>query len=149
MAWTLCQKVQNINKRTSRNNEQDPGRWRDLVGFWVLGMSNNYGYIIMLSAAHDIIKTLHPKNPVCERTQLMRTLHQKAFKTHFIRFRVFSGIHSQFATRFEAFLPCHVGWNNFIGGHCSWAHHKYIESISTISHKVKKRLKFFFSSKRY
>lgn len=34
---------------------QDPKRWRDLTAYWILGLCNNYGYVVMLSAAHDII----------------------------------------------------------------------------------------------
>lgn len=34
---------------------RDKGLWRDLIAFWFLGLSNNYGYVVMLSAAHDII----------------------------------------------------------------------------------------------
>ncbi|KAH0951106.1 hypothetical protein HN011_003259 [Eciton burchellii] len=30
-------------------------RWRNLVAFWILGLCNNYGYVVMLSAAHDIL----------------------------------------------------------------------------------------------
>lgn len=29
---------------------------RNLISFWVLGLCNNYGYVVMLSAALDIIK---------------------------------------------------------------------------------------------
>lgn len=36
----------------------DPGRWRDLTAYWILGLCNNYGYVVMLSAAHDVIKLL-------------------------------------------------------------------------------------------
>lgn len=32
-------------------------RWRNLVAFWILGLCNNYGYVVMLSAAHDILNT--------------------------------------------------------------------------------------------
>lgn len=28
---------------------------RNLIGFWLLGLCNNYGYVIMLSAAHDLL----------------------------------------------------------------------------------------------
>lgn len=31
---------------------KDAERWRDLVSYWIFGMCNNYGYVIMLSAAH-------------------------------------------------------------------------------------------------
>lgn len=30
-------------------------QWRNLVAFWILGLCNNYGYVVMLSAAHDIL----------------------------------------------------------------------------------------------
>lgn len=29
--------------------------WRNLVAFWILGLCNNYGYVVMLTAANDII----------------------------------------------------------------------------------------------
>ncbi|VDI28893.1 battenin [Mytilus galloprovincialis] len=29
---------------------------RNLIGFWILGLCNNFAYVIMLSAAHDILK---------------------------------------------------------------------------------------------
>ncbi|XP_020291122.1 battenin isoform X1 [Pseudomyrmex gracilis] len=31
-------------------------RWRNLIAFWILGLCNNYGYVVMLSAAHDILQ---------------------------------------------------------------------------------------------
>ncbi|XP_078597286.1 battenin-like isoform X1 [Branchiostoma floridae x Branchiostoma japonicum] len=30
--------------------------WRNIVAFWFLGLCNNFGYVVMLSAAHDILK---------------------------------------------------------------------------------------------
>ncbi|CAF0793936.1 unnamed protein product [Adineta steineri] len=30
--------------------------WIEFIGFWLLGLCNNFGYVIMLSAAHDILK---------------------------------------------------------------------------------------------
>lgn len=38
------------------NKPKDTGRWRDLTAYWLLGLCNNYGYVVMLSAAHDIIR---------------------------------------------------------------------------------------------
>lgn len=35
---------------------RDPQLWRDLVAYWFLGLCNNYGYVVMLSAAHDILE---------------------------------------------------------------------------------------------
>ncbi|XP_067647801.1 battenin-like [Eurosta solidaginis] len=34
---------------------KDRKQWRDLTAYWILGLCNNYGYVVMLSAAHDII----------------------------------------------------------------------------------------------
>uniref|UniRef100_A0A4W6E2M8 Battenin n=1 Tax=Lates calcarifer TaxID=8187 RepID=A0A4W6E2M8_LATCA len=31
-------------------------QWRNWVGFWLLGLCNNFAYVVMLSAAHDILK---------------------------------------------------------------------------------------------
>lgn len=36
----------------------EKGLWRDLVAFWMLGLCNNFGYVVMLTAAHDIISEL-------------------------------------------------------------------------------------------
>lgn len=36
--------------------------WRNLCGFWILGLSNNYGFIVMLSGAHDIISQFESTN---------------------------------------------------------------------------------------
>lgn len=30
---------------------------RDLIAFWIFGLCNNYGYVVMLTAAIDIIHT--------------------------------------------------------------------------------------------
>merc|ERR1719322_2378109 len=30
---------------------------RNILGFWLLGIFNNYSYVIMLSAAHDLLHT--------------------------------------------------------------------------------------------
>ncbi|XP_027469510.1 battenin isoform X1 [Zalophus californianus] len=29
--------------------------WRNMMGFWLLGLCNNFSYVVMLSAAHDIL----------------------------------------------------------------------------------------------
>lgn len=32
-------------------------RTRDLIAFWIFGLCNNYGYVVMLTAAIDILHT--------------------------------------------------------------------------------------------
>lgn len=47
-----------VRKSSSDNGNEklkDKGLWRDLVAYWILGLCNNYGYVVMLSAAYDII----------------------------------------------------------------------------------------------
>lgn len=43
------------NDIEKQRKRRDPQQWRDLVAYWILGLCNNYGYVVMLSAAHDII----------------------------------------------------------------------------------------------
>uniref|UniRef100_A0A8B9WY41 Battenin n=1 Tax=Bos mutus grunniens TaxID=30521 RepID=A0A8B9WY41_BOSMU len=35
--------------------------WKNAVGFWLLGLCNNFSYVVMLSAAHDILS--HQRTP--------------------------------------------------------------------------------------
>lgn len=44
--------------QTKPKKEKDKYLWRDLVAYWFLGLTNNYGYVVMLTAAHDIIKEI-------------------------------------------------------------------------------------------
>ncbi|XP_027016936.2 battenin isoform X1 [Tachysurus fulvidraco] len=37
-------------------------RLRNQSGFWLLGLCNNFGYVVMLSAAHDILKQQESQN---------------------------------------------------------------------------------------
>ncbi|KAM9744748.1 battenin isoform 2-T2 [Menidia menidia] len=39
-----------------------PGHWRNWSGFWILGLCNNYAYVVMLSAAHDILEKQESRN---------------------------------------------------------------------------------------
>lgn len=46
-----------------RDHENKLRRTRNLVGFWLLGLCNNYAYVVMLSAAFDILnKDVGPHN---------------------------------------------------------------------------------------
>ncbi|XP_051571657.1 battenin [Myxocyprinus asiaticus] len=37
-------------------------KWRNCIGFWLLGLCNNFGYVVMLSAAHDILNKQESQN---------------------------------------------------------------------------------------
>ncbi|XP_066924747.1 battenin-like [Clytia hemisphaerica] len=36
--------------------QQPAEPWRNAIAFWLLGLCNNFGYVVMLSAAYDILK---------------------------------------------------------------------------------------------
>lgn len=52
----------NQNTRNIESNDSiitpvsDVYKWRNILSFWMLGLCNNYGFVVMLSAAYDIIK---------------------------------------------------------------------------------------------
>lgn len=49
------EEVPQNNSQTGNKKLKDKGLWRDLTAYWILGLCNNYGYVVMLSAAYDII----------------------------------------------------------------------------------------------
>lgn len=46
----------NIESDVSPAHNTNQDKWRNLMSFWILGLCNNYGYVVMLTAAHDIIE---------------------------------------------------------------------------------------------
>lgn len=48
----------------------DRSLWRDLTAYWILGLCNNYGYVVMLSAAHDIIAQFNDEVRECSKGYL-------------------------------------------------------------------------------
>nr|XP_024219713.1 battenin [Halyomorpha halys] len=56
-----CEEVEKSKKMVKHSSEekQEPQkediRFQSLLAFWILGLCNNYGYVVMLTAAHDIL----------------------------------------------------------------------------------------------
>ncbi|CAI4223088.1 unnamed protein product [Auanema sp. JU1783] len=46
-----------------RNARQNRSTRRNLISFWILGLCNNFAYVIMLSAAKDILEKEHDGHP--------------------------------------------------------------------------------------
>lgn len=69
-SWPKLPRLQTSEKFVGddKAKDSDQGRWRDLTAYWVLGLCNNYGYVVMLSAAHDIITRLNPEDNVSNLT---------------------------------------------------------------------------------
>ncbi|KAF7384717.1 hypothetical protein HZH68_014329 [Vespula germanica] len=58
MARGILQRIElNVTDEIDEERKLRRLKWRNLVAFWILGMCNNYGYIVMLSAAHDILES--------------------------------------------------------------------------------------------
>ncbi|CAN8028732.1 unnamed protein product [Ixodes persulcatus] len=56
-----------VDNTPTRGREEKVKRIRNLTGFWILGLCNNYAYVVMLSAAFDILnKELGPHNVTSE-----------------------------------------------------------------------------------
>lgn len=49
---------------------KDTQLWRDLLAYWIFGLCTNYGYVVILSAAHDILTRFDERN-VCISTQYL------------------------------------------------------------------------------
>lgn len=65
MKWPELAKFQIIGGKVGAEVKfKDPERWRDLTAYWILGLCNNFGYVVMLSAAHDIIGRINNSNEV-------------------------------------------------------------------------------------
>ncbi|XP_049759755.1 battenin isoform X2 [Elephas maximus indicus] len=52
---------ESTRKRRSPLLDQHGAFWRNALGFWLLGLCNNFSYVVMLSAAHDILR--HQRAP--------------------------------------------------------------------------------------
>ena len=48
-------------------------QWRNLISFWIFGLCNNFAYVVMLSAAHDILAEGEEENPALNTAQLNTT----------------------------------------------------------------------------
>src|SRR5690606_32848440 len=44
------------------NEDVKPSNWRDLLAFWICGLLNNFGYVVMLSAAEDLVESSASSN---------------------------------------------------------------------------------------
>lgn len=79
MKFPQLSTIQSISEKVGTDGKyKDPGRWRDLTAYWILGLCNNYGYVVMLSAAHDIISRLSPQEVSLQAFHEMNNLKSKS-----------------------------------------------------------------------
>lgn len=58
----LCVKNKRLEKKTKNKEPSvqkkkvvDPQLWRDILAYWILGLGTEFGYVVMISAASDIL----------------------------------------------------------------------------------------------
>lgn len=86
---------------------KDTGRWRDLTAYWIIGLCNNYGYVVMLSAAHDIIARFSPVSMM--RIHADSSLPHKIIKwriSHLILIIIFNCRRRRTQTIQESVISC-------------------------------------------
>lgn len=56
--WNQHKKRQtpnNVNSNVIKNLKKDQPLWRDILAYWILGLCTEFGYVVIISAAHDIL----------------------------------------------------------------------------------------------
>lgn len=46
----------------SKRKQGDPQLWRDILAFWILGLTTEFGYCVIICAAHDIMQGFGPSS---------------------------------------------------------------------------------------
>lgn len=44
-----------LNLNVVKNVKKDQQLWRDILAYWILGLCTEFGYVVIISAAHDIL----------------------------------------------------------------------------------------------
>ncbi|KAL3199333.1 hypothetical protein MRX96_013987 [Rhipicephalus microplus] len=112
-------------------------RTRNLVGFWLLGLCNNYAYVVMLSAAFDILNKevsphnirIHPNNTRCNPTSTGAILLADILPALFIKLTApFFNINTSVQVATVVLLSCSsflmtsftiAKWMSFLGVVCA------------------------------
>ncbi|XP_014088453.1 battenin [Bactrocera oleae] len=88
---------------------KDNGLWRDLVAYWLLGLCNNYGYVVMLTAAHDIISAFESETQASKVLELAANSTQRRCNKMSTSAVLLADIIPSFLVKFLApFMPFRV-----------------------------------------
>jgi hypothetical protein len=63
-------KRSNSSELTPLQSHREQRNYGNLVAYWILGLCNNFGYVVMLSAAHDILSENFNQNVQVSSTLL-------------------------------------------------------------------------------
>lgn len=75
-----------IRAHPSPHPEGRSTQWRNWIGFWFLGLCNNFAYVVMLSAAHDILKKQESKNATASVSSTLNVDIEGGNKTNSSRY---------------------------------------------------------------
>lgn len=60
---SLCNRQLDLDTKPTKSDDNgtkrkrnDPQVWRDILAFWILGLGCEFGYFVVISAAHDILQ---------------------------------------------------------------------------------------------
>lgn len=60
---SLCNRQLDLDTKPNKSDDngtkrkrKDPQVWRDILAFWILGLGSEFGYFVIISAAHDILQ---------------------------------------------------------------------------------------------
>lgn len=47
-----------FDQNEPKKNSHDSQSWRDTIAYWLLGLTTEFGYVVIICAAHDILHSL-------------------------------------------------------------------------------------------
>lgn len=56
--------LSDLVESVKNNVKDDPQIWRDLLAYWILGLCTEFGYVVIISAAHDILNRFETSNVI-------------------------------------------------------------------------------------
>lgn len=68
------------------DNQSSCTKWRNWGGFWLLGLCNNFAYVVMLSAAHDILNKQESHNATASASLTLSSNLQTGNSTNSSRY---------------------------------------------------------------
>lgn len=58
--------------KESKKRRSDPQLWRDILAYWILGLACEFGYVVVISAAHDILHGFGSSSNVIVKSNVMQ-----------------------------------------------------------------------------
>lgn len=70
---TYAEESVEVGEGSSKGPPERREKWQNLAAYWFLGLTNNFAFVIMLSAAHDILSSdFTPHGPVSVLYQVLK-----------------------------------------------------------------------------